>query len=108
VVSGQDRQLRYFWIHNPAFGRPAEAILGRTDEDLFDPEEARRLTAIKRSVLATETSARHTVAVHVNHERRVYDVYLEPMRDEKGAVIGVSGVHTDITPAVTGAAVGLD
>ena len=103
AVSGQDRELRYFWIHNPAFSRPVEAILGRTDEDLFDPEDARRLTAIKRRVLDTDTPARHTITVHVNHERRLYDLYVEPMRDDKGAVIGVSSVHTDITPAVIGA-----
>ena len=39
-VFNQDLNLRYTWIHNPPLGYKVEEVLGRTDAELFQPEEA--------------------------------------------------------------------
>jgi PAS domain-containing protein len=48
-------------------------------------------------VLETGRACRQTVQLVTGDTRRRYDLYLEPVRDEKGNVTGVSGVATDIT-----------
>ncbi len=49
-VAAQDRDLRYIWTYNQRTARP-EGIIGRFDQDIFIPEEAAHVTAIKQRVL---------------------------------------------------------
>src|SRR5687767_10369150 len=50
VVFNQDLDLRYTWIYNPQ-NYAHQPVVGKTDADLFSPEDATRLTALKRRVL---------------------------------------------------------
>jgi len=98
TVYGQDSDLRYTWIYNATFGRRPEAVVGKRDEDLFDAEDARRLGEIKRQVLESSRGARHTATLKVDGAQHVYDLYIEPTKDQAGNVVGLTGVHTDVTP----------
>jgi two-component system CheB/CheR fusion protein len=100
TVFGQDRDLRYTWIASGAFGRTPEAIVGKKDEDLFDPDSARRLGELKRRAMEGDGGSRHTTKLTFDRETRLYDLYLESMKDDAGNVIGVTGVHTDVTSVV--------
>src|SRR5688572_23079890 len=52
IVFNQDLDLRYTWIYN-AESYADEPVVGKTDADLFSPEDAMHLTALKRRVIAT-------------------------------------------------------
>jgi len=100
TVFGMDRDLKYTWIASGAFGRSPDAIIGRKDEDLFDADSARRLTEFKRRAIEGGGGTRHTTKLTIDGETRLYDFYLAPMKDEAGKIIGVAGVHTDVTSVV--------
>ncbi len=99
MVFNQDRELRYTWIYNPPPGSSPGEVLGRTDEELFPPDEASRLTEIKRRVLETGTGAREEVKVtYKGRENAVFqDVTVEPLHDANGEIIGITCAAVDTT-----------
>ncbi|MCX6033256.1 MAG: PAS domain S-box protein [Chloroflexi bacterium] len=97
IVWNQDRDLRYTWIHNPAWDYAAEQMVGKTDDDLASPEGAVRLTKIKRRVLETGMGCREEVALSNQGQVYYYDLTVEPLRDAAGAVVGVTCATMDIS-----------
>ena len=96
----QDADLRYTWAHNSPFG-PADAILGRTDAEVLAAPTAAVLTAIKSAVLRTGTGARREVRIELPAGARNYDLTVEALRGEDGAVRGVACAAIDVTDRVT-------
>jgi two-component system nitrate/nitrite sensor histidine kinase NarX len=97
VVYNQDRDLRYTWIYNPQLGYTPAGILGKTDGELLLPEDAAVLDKIKRQVLESGVLARETVRTIIDGQSHFYDLTVEPLRDETGDIIGVTGASMDIT-----------
>ena len=97
VVFNTDAALRYTWVHNPHPAFSAADILGRRDDELISAEQAAPLTAIKQGVLNSGVGGRGEFAVDVNGERFVYDLTVEPLRDERQNVVGVTVAAMDIT-----------
>ncbi|HEX2728551.1 MAG TPA: ATP-binding protein, partial [Rubrobacteraceae bacterium] len=73
-----------------------ESVLGHTDLELLPPEDADRLTEIKRRVLETGTGAREEVRTTTG-EAFYYDLTVEPLRDSVGNMVGLSAAAVDIT-----------
>ena len=96
VVFNQDLDLRYTWIYNPQ-NYADQPVIGKTDADLFSPEDAMRLTALKRRVMATGLLTREEVSVTVDERTYFYDMTLDPLFDADGAVTGLTCAATDIT-----------
>lgn len=92
-----DRQLRYVWIINPLGARSAEEVIGKTDWDLFAPDEARHLTGIKRRVLETGETYRGEQLLTFADTPCWYEVIYQPERDRGGRVVGLRGCARDIT-----------
>ena len=97
MVFQQDRELRYTKIFNPHSGFKPETTLGRKDEDLLGPEEARCLTTLKRGVLETGVSARREVRNTIGGRVFCYELALEPVRDAESRITGITAVYLDIT-----------
>lgn len=99
VVFLQDRDLRYIWIHNPHLGYPVEAVIGKRDGDLMPSGDARLLSELKSTVIATGQGRRDLVTVHDPRtgEPHFYTLILEPLREADGEVAGVRGAAIDIT-----------
>lgn len=98
VLFSQDQELRYTWIFNPVAELAASAVVGKTDAELLSPNEAAVLTDLKRRVLVTGRSERREVKVSPGQEASLYyDLFVEPLHDAVGAVVGVNCVATDIT-----------
>lgn len=97
TVFTQDRKLRYTWVYNatPEF-RQAD-VLGKRDSDVLDPGDARRLMAFKRQVLKTGVACRREFFRSVNGIARTFDLVLEPLRDDHGRIIGITGAAFDVT-----------
>ncbi len=98
VVFTQDRDLRYTWIYNPALGFTAAQAIGKTDEELRDPRDVMELVACKRSVLETGVGQRREfVMADPDGVPHTFDTTVEPLRDESGAIGGLTMVSVDIT-----------
>lgn len=98
VVFEQDLDLRYTWIFNPKLGYSTEQVIGRTDHDLMQESCARELEAIKRGVIANGEPARAEVRTAApGGPDEWYDLYVEPLRDDAGGIVGVSCAATEIT-----------
>ena len=97
VVFNQDRRLRYTWINSPILAWAAREWIGHTDWELLGPEESEHLMAIKRKVLRSGVGTRTEATVTYQGETHYFDLTLEPLRDRKGACVGLTGAATDIT-----------
>lgn len=96
VVFNQDLDLRYTWIFNPQ-NYADQPIVGKTDMELYSPEDAMRLTALKKRVIAAGLLTREEVSMTVGGQTYFYDMTLEPLYDANGAVIGLTCAAADIT-----------
>jgi signal transduction histidine kinase/ActR/RegA family two-component response regulator len=96
-VYNQDRDLRYIWGHNrhPHFGGPDP--IGKTDREIFGPDDGALLEAIKREVMATRIGRREEVKVRIGGAEVFFDLTVEPMRDASGDIAGVTSATLDIT-----------
>ncbi len=98
LVSTQDTSLRYTWIYNPALGRSAEDVIGKTYEEFGSTEHGAALTAMKRSVLESGTGQRQEVQLPgADGMLHTFDTTVEPLRDAHGLITGLTTVAVDIT-----------
>jgi len=81
------------------FGRSREEIIGRTDAELFQEENAKEIAAIDRRVLAGQPQ-RGTYTRTINGAKRNIETSKAPVFDDTGKVVGLCGVSRDITEEV--------
>jgi PAS domain S-box-containing protein len=96
TVAAQDLNLRFIWAYNQRTVRPEE-VIGKTDKDIFIPEDATRLIALKRLAIETGTELREQIWLTRNRKPMFLEIYLEPMRDTAGDVIGIGIATLDLT-----------
>ena len=97
AVFNQDRDLRYTWMHNPQLPRPIIEQLGKTANEIFNPEEAARITKVRRRVLETGVGVRDEIQATFGGRKHYFDTTIEPLLDSTGAVTGLTGASTDVT-----------
>ena len=99
VITSQDRDLRYLWMRNSLMGHPPEWFIGKTDAETM-PEPARsRLIAGKEEALKTGEPRSFEIFVpgRADGDGQWYDIHVEPTRDEKGGIDGVTAVAMEVT-----------
>lgn len=104
TVYTQDRQLRYTSLSNAFLGRAIDDIIGCTDDQIFPAEAGAALTALKRDVLDSGQPKRGEFAVDDVVGTRWHDLHVEPLRNEAGDIVGLSGAAVDITEGKEGEA----
>lgn len=98
VVFQQDRHLRYVWILGDRLhGFAARDVLGKTDFDLFSPEEAERLSGAKRAVIQKLEPSRVEDRLRIGGKERYFASFYRVWRGDKGEVLGITGYMRDIT-----------
>ncbi len=97
MVFEQDDQLRYTRIFNPAPAFCGQECVGKTDEQIMDAEDARRLTRLKREVLDKGLPFTREVSIRVHGRRRYYTMAADPVRDAQGYITGIAGSFLDLT-----------
>jgi PAS domain S-box-containing protein len=98
TVAAQDPDLRFVWAFNQRTA-PSDGVIGKTDTDIFKPEEAARLQAIKRRVLEEGVEIREQLWLDRPSRGRVFlDCTFTPLVDETGEVTGVGVTTVDLTP----------
>ncbi|MCS6939056.1 MAG: PAS domain-containing protein, partial [Roseiflexus sp.] len=98
----KDRQHRYILgnrVFADAAGISVDEVEGKTDHDLFVPEDAEAYIADDEQVMATGEP-------HLGIEEKITEangkvawlmVYKAPFRDDQGCVIGMVGIAFDVT-----------
>lgn len=95
----KDAERRYTFL-NPAaislLGGSAEAILGKTPEELYDPDTAR---FIREADDATFAGNAHSVErrMRIGDRNYVLHAVQTPIRDAKGEVVAICGIVRDVT-----------
>jgi len=97
AVFNQDRDLRYTWMYNSQLPFSVAEKLGKSIDEIFDPEEAARMREVRRRVLETGVGARDEIQVTVGGRKQYLDTTVEPLFDSTGAVIGLTGASMDVT-----------
>jgi PAS domain S-box-containing protein len=100
LVFVKDERGRYE-VANPASahvaGHTVDEMLGRTDVDIFPPEQARALQAVDRRILARGVSETYDESFPVDGEIRHFSTAKTPRRDAHGQPNGIIGIARDIT-----------
>jgi two-component system sensor kinase FixL len=96
VYAQTDRDLRYTWVHCPHPDQTCEDKIGRTDVEMADTPESRRLMELKHKVLVSGQGLREEVMLKEAGCTKIYDMTIEPLRDARGEVVGVSTAAADI------------
>jgi two-component system cell cycle sensor histidine kinase/response regulator CckA len=97
MVFNQNKDLRYTWAFNPQLGILPDAVIGKTDKDLFPRVDISRLIEIKRKVLESGVGVREEVLMTLDQQEIAVLFSVEPLRDSSGAIIGLTGAMIDIT-----------
>jgi PAS domain S-box-containing protein len=102
VLWHQDRNLRYTWVFSARNEIDLQALIGKTDAEIWPPDSADLLTKLKRRVLKSQRSERKQLQLELPGGKSVsYDVSVMPLRGDDGEVTGIVGVALDNTELVT-------
>ena len=96
VVSMQDTNLVYRWTYNNRTYQPEE-VIGKTDADLFAPEDLPAILEAKRRALQNGEVVHHALWLTSNGERVFLDCHYEPLRDSAGSIIGIGIAAVNLT-----------
>jgi PAS domain S-box-containing protein len=98
TVFNQGTDLRYKWVYNPIGLHEATQIIGKRDRELLErPEDWEMTERIKSDLLRTGVSYQGEITVSMRGELRTYHVKLEPQRDSRGRIVGLTGATYDLT-----------
>jgi len=95
-VAIQDLDLVYQWAYNQRTRR-ADEVIGKTDSDLFTPEDAAWILEQKRQVLESGTEMHVGSWLTSNGRRLFLDLHYEPLRDVSGVINGIGIAVVDLT-----------
>ncbi|AOV18350.1 diguanylate cyclase [Acidihalobacter aeolianus] len=98
----KDEDLRYQYVNHRQtlrLDRDSEAILGQTDDALFDSETAERMHTEDQHVLVSgETlTIEEQGTGNPRATGRTYLTVKQPLRDERGRIYALCGISTDFT-----------
>ena len=97
AVFNQDHDLRYTWMYNSQLPISDAEKMGKTVSDIFAPDEAARMTEVRRKVLETGVGVRDEMQATFGGRKHYFDATIEPVFDSAGTVIGITGASTDVT-----------
>lgn len=97
TVFTHDRELRYTSISNNFLGRTPDAIIGRTDADILPPDSVDEALGCKQEAFKTGQPTNCEIRIRDGALDRWFDLHIEPLRDLKGNIVGLTCAAVDIT-----------
>lgn len=97
TVFTQDQDLRYTSISNAFLGRPIDDIVGSDDDRIIPAANLQKILGLKREALDTGESTTGEIELSLDDQPRWYDMHIEPLRDVRGAIVGLTGATVDVT-----------
>ncbi len=98
IIFIKDRNLCYIEINsvlNKYFRVKREDIIGKTDDELFNPKDVEHIRLIDERVLNKETIKEETPPI--GPYNTIFEIIKSPIHNNKGEVIGLCGICRDIT-----------
>jgi PAS domain S-box-containing protein len=93
-----DSDLRCTWFFNNQVGRGGDqSAIGKTDMELFGPEDGRTLAAINRDVLQRGHGVRTELVLELSRRRATFDVEVDPLHAPDGNVDGIAVTAYDVS-----------
>ncbi len=96
LVFSQDCSMRYDWVFSGDAIAGRIPAVGQTDADFLGEEDAKAIGDIKSAVLANGKGMRRQIRLG-RRRRRFFDLTVEPLRDDRGAIAGLIGTAIDVT-----------
>jgi len=94
----QDNELKYQVVVNPQLGLTVTDMIGKTDYDLIQKEEAEKLTIIKQNVLTTGKSLPLELSIlSKSGELEYFSGTVKPKFDNAGNINGLIGYFRNVT-----------
>jgi PAS domain S-box-containing protein len=97
TVFTQDRDLRYTSVSNPILGRTIEDILGHTDQEMLPSDVGARVAALKQEALTGGAPQGGEISIEGSHGVHWFDLHIEPLRNDAGDIVGLTGAAVDVT-----------
>ncbi len=97
ILAQTDTQARYTWIHNPHLDMDVPSILGKRDSELDPSNEGKKLEEIKLRVLEAGKGFKGELALRKSDGLHYYEMIVEPRRDARGQLTGLTTAGVDIT-----------
>lgn len=100
AVFVKDRQGRYLLLNAATaavFGKSADEIEGKTDRELFPPEEAGQIVAGDRRIMDDGVRTYEEALTASSGEQRIYLTTKGPLHNRQGEVAGLFGIARDVT-----------
>lgn len=104
AIFAKDLEGRYILFNQAAatiVGRSAVEVLGQDDRAVFPADRAEKLMAQNRRVIEEEVILTHEEIFDTPYGQRVFLASKAPLRNERGAIIGLFGISRDITERKT-------
>lgn len=95
-----DLDLRYTWIYNSPQPLTSLSFIGRTDCDIFNAEDAKKLIDFKQRTLTTRSGNRALLTLKITENHRSYDLTAEPLFDTGGVLEGLTVACIDISERI--------
>jgi len=99
AIFTKDVQGRYVTVNKACremFGLPEEQIIGKTDGDLFPPQNARHIRKTDQKVLRGEIVTEEDTKP-LGGKTYTFHVTKVPLYDDQGKIFGLCGIARDIT-----------
>lgn len=97
----QDKNLHFNWVQNAPAGMSPEQLLGKTDAEILPQDAAETVMAAKRKVMQTGETEELETSFELFGRKRSFYLLIEPLRDDQGAVLGITSVAVDISERKT-------
>jgi PAS domain S-box-containing protein len=100
-ITIQDIDLRYTWVSNPWPGYTEKEIIGKTDFDLFNHEDAETVSKIKRRVLGSVKPETYNFPIK-DREGKVtcLEGLCVPLLNSQGGITGLISYFRNITDRI--------
>ena len=95
TVYNLDHDLRYTWVYNPPQEWPQNTV-GKTCEEVLGAKNAARVNELNRKVLETGKGLRAELTFARNGHRTAFEATLEPLFDNAGSIVGITGSLIDV------------
>jgi len=105
-IYSKDIEGRYTYVNQPVlelFNKPLHQVIGFDDSHFFDLSLSQQLKVNDKKVMSEAKSIESEETNYIKDSKKIhiFRTVKSPLFDEKGKVIGVCGVSTDITQEKT-------
>lgn len=81
MVSEQDSQFRYIWVHNLHPGFASDDIVGKTDGEVLPSSASQTLIDLKQSILETGERVSQEITMPINGQDFYFEFTGEPLKE---------------------------